>query len=217
VRCPKCHATIGATETPPSGREIRRGKAGSLGLAGVCPICQVDVDPEEFVLACPACHQLHHQDCWSEVGGCATYGCTEAPAEADKPPEAADAPRSAWGDYKNCPMCGEQIPSIALKCRFCGTNFDSVDPLTVADLHKKVYKSDDLRTAGKSVIALFILSLIGCLAPIMAVVSLVWILPRRATLAKAGPFYLVLGYTSIVISLLYSLLMLLFGIASMAN
>ena len=162
------------------------------------------------VLLCPACSQLHHSECWSEVGGCSTYGCAPAPA-LEKAQEPTEQP-TAWGDYKNCPMCGERIRSIAVKCRYCSTTFDTVDPLTVGDLHRKLRKSDSLSTTKRSAIALFALSVIGCLAPIMAVVSLVWVLPRRDTLSKAGPFYTVLGYSSIAVSLIYSVLILLFTI-----
>ena len=48
-----------------------------------CPICQTTVEPDEATLVCPACDQVHHRDCWTEVGGCATYGCENAP-QADK-------------------------------------------------------------------------------------------------------------------------------------
>lgn len=41
-----------------------------------CPLCHAgfggEVSPR-----CPACEVPHHLSCWSELGGCATLGCSE--------------------------------------------------------------------------------------------------------------------------------------------
>ena len=63
-------------------------------------------------IICPALLiEVHHRECWSDVGGCATYGCENAP-QADKSAP-VETPRSAWGETKKCPACGEKIKSIA--------------------------------------------------------------------------------------------------------
>lgn len=209
-RCPKCKlplpkpaaAPVPASPPAPSGEPV-----------GLCPICQSPIGAEEKMVTCALCHQVHHQDCWLEVGGCSTYGCEQAPAPEKEAPAAR--PLTAWGDTKTCPACGETIKSIALRCRYCGEDFDTVDPLKLKDLRKGVRKAEDLKKAQNSVVGLFIFSLIGCLAPLALIFCLAYILPRRALLARAGPFYLVLGYSALALSVLYSVMMVVFLIGSL--
>lgn len=209
-RCPRCKVEIevipafnslGAlaepAATPPPGPST----------GAVCPICQTDIAAGEATTRCPRCEQVHHEECWQEVGGCSTYGCAEAPAETKEAPQ---RPLSAWGDTKRCPACGEQIKAIALRCRYCNTDFDTVDPLTAGDLRRKVRKADASRGLQKTVVTFFIMAVSGLLAPVALVGLLVAFLPRRQELARAGPFYLVLGYSGLGLSVLYLVLGVLF-------
>ena len=180
----------------------------TLGVGGTCPICQSPIETDDVSLSCPECQQVHHRECWAEVGGCSTYGCPKAPALVKEEP--AETPRSAWGDTKKCPMCAETIKAIALRCRYCGTDFDTVDPLTVRDLKKKEARKETTQGLQKSVWALFIFSLVGCLAPLVIFFNLIWFLPKRQEIAKAGPFYTVLGYASLTVTVIYNVLILVF-------
>lgn len=206
-RCPQCKTPFALTAEAVTLTATTLDAAHEI----VCPICQTAIDSAEKCVTCPSCQIVHHHECWAEVGGCGTFACKQAPA-IDKSEHTTQAPLTAWGDTKRCPVCGETIKAIALRCRYCQTEFDTVDPMSLTDLHLQMVDGDKLKKVQQSVTALFVVALFGILAPLILLISLIYLLPRRKELAKCGPLYKIMGWTALGLSCVYSLLFLVIAL-----
>jgi len=165
-----------------------------------CSICYTVIAQNEPATACPECTQEYHQTCWNEIGGCGTYGCKQA-ARAEKPPLPV-LTGAGWGDTKPCPACSLEISSSLLVCS-CGARFPWADPMTPAEFREWKDRQAALASARTKLIWLFIGSLVGVTAPIFGPIAGIYAHVKRNELAGAGGTYLVMGYASTALGVMY--------------
>ena len=72
-----------------------------------CMICHTLIRDGEETRECPECRETFHEACWTDLGGCASYGCGQATVAEKGPP--ARRLRTTWGDTKKCPSCGRSL------------------------------------------------------------------------------------------------------------
>lgn len=171
-----------------------------------CSICKTLIQISHLNTVCPHCDSAYHRECWKQLGGCATYGCSAAAI-----PEQVTLPvsvRGGWGDEKMCPQCGESIPSSLLVCR-CKARFPWADPMTRQEYETWVREEDRGSQARKGIVMLFILSLFGLPAPLTGTIAGIYAYRTRRVLAGGAGVYLALGYGAATIAVVYSLIFLL--------
>ena len=168
-----------------------------------CPYCLSPIAGGEPLFQCPECLTAHHQECWEELGGCATYGCPRM-VEVRKP---GGEDLSFWGQTeKKCPMCAETISLAALDCPFCHTKFDDIKPMDREDLlaHSAPV---DTRMRHQAML-LLIFSALGLPSPITLFIGLIWYARKKRELLEVDASVRAFVLISILISALYIVLVL---------
>jgi hypothetical protein len=183
---------------PPTAPPTAAGAAP--GAALLCPICQSPVNSGVPMTACPVCRTRHHKDCWDYNKGCGLYGCTQAP-ETEKLQE-IEIPASYWGQTeKRCPRCNQVIQAAAVRCRYCGTTFETARPQDVVEFSAKVTQKAAINTHRRIGVTLLILSIIPCCAPVVAVGGLIWYIIARRDIAAMPPLYATICRLAVGISI----------------
>ncbi len=158
---------------------------------------------------CPVCHARYHSDCWQENRGCAVYGCPEVP-----PTELHDTlevPVSYWGrEDKPCPVCGRTILAVAVRCRHCGATFHSAQPETAAEFRRRGEWKSREATLQTASIWLFVLSLVPCTAPLVAVIGGFWYLFHRQQIKQLSGIYRSLCLLGVTLAVAQVLMVIVF-------
>jgi hypothetical protein len=82
--------------------------------------------------------------------------------------------------------------------------------MSLNDLKDQYDRSDETRTMRNCIIGLFAFSMVGILAPLALIISLIYILPKRDQLKQVGPVITVLAWVSIGLNVFYSFLLFIF-------
>lgn len=229
--CPKCGQPlpdpVGGSEAPPicptcgetvtgAGPELQPTSSVSSSAAAaergtLCAICQSPFGPDEPRTVCPECRAEYHQECWTENGGCAVYGCTAVPQVEQR--RSIEIPVSYWGqENKPCPACGQQILAAAMRCRHCGAMFTSAQPEDSAAFTQRTAQESRLPRIRQTVITLFVCSVLPCLAPIGGVAGLIWYATHRDDVAALPSLYAALSKIGIVVGLGQTALLVLMAL-----
>ncbi len=76
-------------------------RAGRREAGQTCLICHVPIIIGEWLTSCSSCKLHYHLECWNENGGCAQYGCDQAP-DAEQY-ETNQFQSNVWAEDKTCP------------------------------------------------------------------------------------------------------------------
>jgi len=100
-----------------------------------CPYCQSNIKTNADFIVCPSCGTPHHKECWTENGGCTTYGCPENPSTEknlifpgedvghltpDEISESLYHPEQK--KLIRCINCKSEIEEGSTYCKHCGFN-----------------------------------------------------------------------------------------------
>ncbi|HEX7599178.1 MAG TPA: RING finger protein [Polyangia bacterium] len=174
-----------------------------------CATCGTRIQKADLTHACPDCAQSYHQACWDEVGGCATFGCAQAPV-ASKPPTPSMV-GGGWGDFKICPACHSRIGASLLVCS-CRATFPWAAPMTPEQYQQWTEDMQSAKRLKLIVTVLFVLSLTGVLAPILGLASFILTRRGRKLLEGADGAFTALAWGNMIIGATYTVLFVLLAV-----
>jgi predicted amidophosphoribosyltransferase len=125
-------------------------------------------------------------------------------------------PASYWGqEHKACPVCEQQILAAALRCRHCGSTFDSARAISSAQYTEDARRKALAASLKRKVIWWFVGALLPCAAPLAALAGGIWYAKERPNVEALPSLYAGLArialYTSIGQTVLLVTMSLLFA------
>jgi hypothetical protein len=148
-----------------------------------CPVCRAAIGADDAAFRCPACQTAYHADCWAYNGGCGVYGCSEGPPTERL--ESVEIAAAYWGqEEKTCPVCRAKILAAAIRCRYCGTLFDTARPQEAQEFRARGDLERRVQRARRTSIWLLVLGLLPCTAPIVAIVGPIWYITHREPIRR---------------------------------
>ncbi len=115
-----------------------------------CPYCQTKIKNQNEAVTCTLCGTPHHKDCWSENGGCTTYGCLENPNFKNNAVDVGNLTVAEVQSLRDTHQAAETIPNAVPE-----------DTTTFEDEFKRRYKENILAKRKQNV---FLITSISILA-----------------------------------------------------
>ncbi|UCH98592.1 MAG: hypothetical protein JSV88_02850 [Candidatus Aminicenantes bacterium] len=167
------------------------------------------ISRDDELKICEKCNSKFHLDCWQENGGCATYGCENAPELIKKTGDQPDK-KSYWGARtKKCPICGEIIEVYSEKCPYCGEVFEDVQPISAAEYKAKLTRRPTGYKQNRGALTIFIVGLLGITGPFNLVFGGKWYKDNKEELKEKSPLYHILAVLGLTVSAIYTFLLLM--------
>ena len=196
--CPHCQQVIRIPDAASPAATVPQRAQPSTSNERLCAICQSPMRADEAKTSCPGCRAEYHQDCWSENGGCAIYGCSEVPKTEGR--TSVEIPVGYWGqENKPCPVCGQSILAAAVRCRHCGSVFQTARPLDSNEFSQSAALEARAPGLRRRVIWLFVLSLLPFSAPVATIVLYFWSHSNRPGIEKLTSLYSALVTVGLIV------------------
>ena len=162
--------------------ELQAAPAGAAEAGKRCAICQSALAAGDPCVRCSACDAPYHDDCWSENGGCATYGCELMPETVKEPDPAI--PQAHWGqEFMPCPSCGKDVRVAAKKCRHCRAAISADAPRSRREAAVRARDDRRKHATKQTAWTLFVAGVLPCTAPFTLLLGGPWYLARREQVA----------------------------------
>src|SRR6185503_659420 len=126
---------------------------------------------------------------------------------------------SYWGqENKPCPSCGREILAAAVRCRHCGAMLSREGPEDPREFHKRAGINERLPSLRRTIVLIFILCAVPCIAPLAALFGIVWYFMNREAIKALPSLYTGLCKIALALGVCQSALMivlvLLYGAVS---